>query len=50
VSDALGRALVAFQATRDANALPDYRERVREFEDFMGYGEFAERARGYGGF
>ena len=45
---ASGRALAAFQATRDANAVPGYRERVREFEDFMGYREFAERARRYG--
>ena len=43
--DALGRALERFKATRDANAVPGYRERVREFEDFMGYREFAERAR-----
>ena len=47
--DALGRALATFQATRDANAVPGYRERVREFEEFMGYREFAERARRYGG-
>jgi len=26
-----------------------YRQRVREFEDFMGYREFAERAHRYGG-
>jgi hypothetical protein len=28
---------------------PYYRERVREFEAFMGYREFVERARRYGG-
>ena len=46
--DALDRALERFKATRDANAVPGYRERVRAFEDFMGYREFAERARRYG--
>lgn len=45
--DALDRALARFKATRDANAVPGYRERVRTFEDFMGYREFAERARRY---
>ena len=43
--DALDRALATFKRTRDANAIPGYRERVRAFEDFMGYREFAERAR-----
>ena len=43
--DALDRALATFKATRDANAVAGYRERVRAFEDFMGYGEFAGRAR-----
>jgi 2-methylisocitrate lyase-like PEP mutase family enzyme len=47
--DALGRALETFKATRDANAVPGYRERVREFEEFMGYREFAEQARKYKG-
>lgn len=46
--DALERALATFKATRDANAVPGYRDRVRDFEDFMGYREFAERARRYG--
>jgi len=46
--DALGRALERFKATRDANAVPGYRERVRDFESFMAYREFAERARRYG--
>jgi methylisocitrate lyase len=46
--DALGRALERFKQTRDANAVPGYRERVREFEHFMGYREFAERARRLG--
>jgi len=35
--DALDRALATFKATRDANAVAGYRERVRAFEDFMGY-------------
>jgi hypothetical protein len=26
-----------------------YRERVKEFEEFMGYGEYARRARGDSG-
>lgn len=43
--DALGRALETFKATRDAGAVAGYRERVAEFEAFMGYREFAERAR-----
>ena len=43
--DALDRALSAFKTTRDANAVPGCRGRVHEFEDFMGYREFAERAR-----
>lgn len=43
--DALGKALEKFRATRDAGAVAGYRERVAAFEDFMGYREFAERAR-----
>jgi methylisocitrate lyase len=46
--DALGRALETFKRTQDANAVPGYRERVREFEELMGYKEYAERARRYG--
>jgi methylisocitrate lyase len=45
--DALDRALATFKASRDANAVAGYRSRVRAFEDFMGYREFAERARRY---
>ena len=45
--DALGRALAAFKSTRDANAVPGYRDRAAAFEEFMGYREFAERARRY---
>ncbi len=47
--DALDRALGEFKAGRDANAVRGYRERVKAFEEFMGYREFAERARGFGG-
>jgi methylisocitrate lyase len=43
--DALDRALEEFKAGRDANKVRGYRERVKEFEEFMGYREFAERAR-----
>ena len=43
--DALGKALAKFKATGDAGAVAGYRERVAAFEDFMGYREFAERAR-----
>jgi 2-methylisocitrate lyase-like PEP mutase family enzyme len=46
--DTLGRALETFKRTQDANAVPGYRERVREFEELMGYKEYAERARRYG--
>jgi len=46
--DAIGRALETFRKTRDANAVAGYRERVAAFEDFMGYRQFAERARRYG--
>ena len=42
---ALDRALREFRAGRDANRVSGYRERVKEFEEFMGYGEYAERAR-----
>jgi methylisocitrate lyase len=43
--DALGRALETFRRTRDANAVPGYRERVAELEQFIGYREYEERAR-----
>ncbi len=45
---ALERALGDFARARDADAVQGYRERVAAFEDFMGYREFAERARRYG--
>ena len=46
--DALGRALERFKSARDANAVPGYRDQLHAFEAFMGYREFAERARRYG--
>ena len=46
--DALGRALEAFKRTQDANAVTGYRERVKEFEEFMGYREYVERAKRHG--
>jgi 2-methylisocitrate lyase-like PEP mutase family enzyme len=45
---ALDRALAEFRAGRDANRVSGYRERVKAFEAFMGYGETARRARGDG--
>lgn len=39
--DALARALERFRATRDAAAVPGYRDRVKAFEDFLGYGQYA---------
>ncbi len=45
--DALGRALTAFKAGADANAVAGYRERVADFEEFMGYREFTQRAKRY---
>lgn len=46
--DALGTALAAFRRTGDANAIAGYRDRVSEFEEFLGYKEYAERAKRYG--
>jgi methylisocitrate lyase len=46
--DALEQALETFKRTGDANAVTGYRERIAEFEEFMGYKEYAERARRYG--
>lgn len=46
--DALGRALAAFKARGDADAVPGYRERTADFEDFIGYREFTARAKRYG--
>jgi 2-methylisocitrate lyase-like PEP mutase family enzyme len=46
--DALERAIEVFKSTRDANAVPGYRDRVAAFEEFIGYREFAARVRRYG--
>jgi methylisocitrate lyase len=46
--DALTRALERFKSSGDAGAVPGLRERVSEFERFMGYDAFAARARRYG--
>ena len=46
--DALGAALAAFKRTGDANAIAGYRQRIAEFEEFVGYQEYAERAKRYG--
>ena len=46
--DALDRALKEFRGGRDGNQVRGYRERVKEFEEFMGYGEYARRVRGDG--
>ena len=41
-------ALEAFRRTRDADQVPHVRQSIAEFEDFIGFSEFAERARKYG--
>lgn len=46
---ALDQALATFKATRDAGAVPGYRDRVEAFEDFMDYRGFADRTTRYGG-
>ena len=46
--DALDWALKEFRAERDGNQVRGYRERVKAFEEFMGYGEYARRVRGDG--
>ena len=46
--DALDRALKGFRAGRDGNQVRGYRERVKEFEEFMRYREFAAQARRLG--
>jgi len=43
--DALRTALETFRRARDANAVTGYRERVAELEDFLGYKDYAERAK-----
>jgi methylisocitrate lyase len=45
--DSVKRALAAFATTRNADAVPGVRDQITAFEDFIGYPEFAERARRY---
>jgi methylisocitrate lyase len=45
--DSVKRALDAFATTRNAVAVPGVRDQITAFEDFIGYPEFAERARRY---
>jgi methylisocitrate lyase len=46
--DGVHKALVEFQRTRSADTVPGVRERVADFEEFIGYPAFTERARRYG--
>jgi 2-methylisocitrate lyase-like PEP mutase family enzyme len=46
--DALQTALEAFRRTQDANAVTGYRERIADLEDFLGYRDYAERAKRLG--
>ena len=41
-------ALDAFKQTRDADALPQLRQGIAQFEDFIGYPEFSAQAKKYG--
>ena len=41
-------ALAAFKATRALDEVPGVRANIEEFEAFIGYPEFTERARRYG--
>lgn len=41
-------ALNAFNATADADQIPHLREHIAEFEDFIGYPDFARRAKRHG--
>ncbi|MCW5745596.1 MAG: isocitrate lyase/PEP mutase family protein, partial [Alphaproteobacteria bacterium] len=45
---ALTRALERFKTSGDAGTVPELHGRVSEFERFMGYDAFADRARRYG--
>jgi methylisocitrate lyase len=45
--DSVKRALAEFATTRNADAVPGVRNQAEAFEDFIGYPEFAERARRY---
>ena len=41
-------ALAAFMQTRNADNMPQVRSCIAEFEKFIGYPEFSERAKKYG--
>ncbi len=41
-------ALEIFKKTRNADQVPHVREEIAQFEEFIGYGAFPERARKYG--
>jgi methylisocitrate lyase len=45
--DSVKRALANFARTRNADAVPGVRDQIGEFENFIGYPEFTERARRY---
>jgi methylisocitrate lyase len=46
--DGVKGALEAFRNSRNADEVPGVRSRVEEFEAFIGYPEFTERAKRYG--
>jgi methylisocitrate lyase len=46
--EGVAAALAAFRETGDADAIPKLREGIAGFEEFMGYGAFAERAKRHG--
>lgn len=46
--DGVQKALAAFKQSRSADDVPGVRERVSDFETFIGYPEFTERAKRYG--
>jgi len=46
--DGVKTALEAFRDVQAADKVPGVRENVEEFERFIGYPEFTERARRYG--
>jgi methylisocitrate lyase len=45
--DSVKRALANFARTRNADAVPGVHDQIGEFENFIGYPEFTERARRY---
>jgi methylisocitrate lyase len=46
--DSVQKALAKFKDTRSADEVPGVRERVADFEKFIGYPEFTDRAKRYG--